>query len=146
MNTGHNGLVEFQVGDEYFFLITAGNTASAVPSSFALFKFADEGRTFDGLEPLWYFPANGMGTTTNGCRTAVPSVEVVDDKTANLYLYTNNNGYARYTLKVGDKAAGGVTALEDVNAAATINKVVENGHVYIIKNDVKFNVLGTEVK
>ena len=146
MNTGHNGLVEFQVGDEYFFLITAGNTASAVPSSFALFKFADEGRTFDGLEPLWYFPANGMGTLTNGCRTAVPSVEVVDDKTANLYLYTNNNGYARYTLKVGDKAAGGVTALEDVNAAATINKVVENGHVYIIKNDVKFNVLGTEVK
>ena len=146
MNYGHNGLVEFQVGEEYFFLIAAGNTASAVPSCFALFKFADEGRTFDGLEPLWYFPAKGMGTATNGCRTAVPSVEVVDDNTANLYLYTNNNGYARYTLKVGDKAAGGVTALEDVNAAATINKVVENGHVYIIKNDVKFNVLGTEVK
>ena len=144
MNTGHNGLAEFQVGEEYFLLITASNTAAAVTSSFALYKFADEAREFAGLEPLWYFPAKGMGSTTNGCRTAVPSVEVVDDNTANLYLYTNNNGYARYTLKLGEPQVS--TALEDVNAAATINKVVENGHVYIIKNDVKFNVLGTEVK
>ena len=144
MNTGHNGLAEFQVGEEYFLLIAASNTAASVTSSFALFKFADEAREFAGLEPLWYFPANGMGNAVNGCRTAVPSVEVVDDNTAHLYLYTNNNGYARYTLKLGEPQVS--TALEDVNAAATINKVVENGHVYIIKNDVKFNVLGTEVK
>ena len=144
MNTGHNGLAEFQVGEEYFLLIAASNTAASVTSSFALFKFADEAREFAGLEPLWYFPAKGMGNAVNGCRTAVPSVEVVDDNTAHLYLYTNNNGYARYTLKLGEPQVS--TALEDVNAAATINKVVENGHVYIIKNDVKFNVLGTEVK
>ena len=146
MNTGHNGLAEFQVGDEYFLLITASNTAASVTSSFALFKFADEAREFAGLEPLWYFPAKGMGSTTNGCRTAVPSVEVVDENTANLYLYTNNNGYARYTLTLGDKQAGGVTALEDVNAETVINKVVKNGQMLIIKNGVKFNVLGAEVK
>ena len=109
MNYAHNGLVEFQVGDEYFLLMAAGNIAAAVPSSFALFKFADEGRTFDGLEPLWYFPANGMGTSTNGCRTAPVSVEVEGNK-AHLYLYTNNNGYARYTLNVGDATSiNGVT-------------------------------------
>ena len=156
MNHGHNGLVEFQVGDEYFLLMAASNTAvTAAPSTFALYKFANEGRTFDGLEPLWYFPANGMGTSTNGCRTAPVSVEVEGNK-AHLYLYTNNNGYARYTLNVGDATSingvtyelnGGVTndygwqskgavALElqnDYNAAYGTSKEwakSENGYIY----------------
>ncbi len=99
LRTGHNGLCEFQVGDEYFLLMAATNTQGTPPSSFALYKFADEKRSFSSLEPLWYFPKNGMGMNTNGCRTAVPSVEVVGN-TAYMYVYTNNNGYARYELKV----------------------------------------------
>ena len=123
MNTGHNGLVEFQVGDEYFLLMAAGNTAAAVPSSFALFKFADEGRTFDGLEPLWYFPANGMGTSTNGCRTAPVSVEVEGNK-AHLYLYTNNNGYARYTLNIGETTAEVIDPTWQITYTSTDGKIV----------------------
>lgn len=99
MNTGHNGLVEFQVGNEYFLLMAAGYTNSSVPSSFALYKFADADRAFSGMEPLWYLPANGMGSAGNGCRTAPVAVEVVGNK-AYLYLYVNNNGYARYEFTV----------------------------------------------
>ena len=143
MNTGHNGLVEFQVGDEYFLLITASNTAASPASAFALYKFADEDRLFEGLEPLWFFPHNGMGTTTNGCRTAVPSVDVISDTQAVLYVYTNNNGYATYTLTIDPT----VTGVENVEAVETgARKVVENGQVFILKNGVKFNVLGSEVK
>ena len=143
MNTGHNGLVEFQVGEEYFLLMAASNTAASVTSAFALYKFADADRMFEGMEPLWYFPNNGMGTATNGCRTAVPSVDVINDTEAVLYIYTNNNGYATYTLTIGDVPDG----VEDVEAAQVgARKVVENGQVYVIKNGVKYNLLGAEVK
>ena len=94
MNANFNGLVEFQVGEEYFLLMVAANNTHNVPSTFALYKFADEYRSFAEMQPLWYFPHNGLGTATIGCRTAVPSVDVVDDNTAVLYLYATNNGYA----------------------------------------------------
>ena len=143
MNTGHNGLIEFQVGEDYFLLITASNTAANPPSTFALYKFADEDRLFEGMEPLWFFPHNGMGTATNGCRTAVPSVDVISDTQAVLYVYTNNNGYATYTLTIDPT----VTGVENVEAVETgARKVIENGQVFILKNGVKFNVLGSEVK
>ena len=142
MNTGHNGLIEFQVGEDYFLLITASNTAANPASSFALYKFADADRLFEGMTPLWFFPHNGMGSATNGCRTAVPSVDVIDDNTAVLYVYTNNNGYGTYTLKTN--ATG--SAVENVEVELGARKVVENGQVFILKNGVKFNVLGSEVK
>ena len=145
MNANFNGLVEFQVGEEYFLLMVATNNEHAkVKSSYALYKFADSDRLFEGLEPLWYFPKNGLGTTTVGCRTAVPSVDVIDDNTAVLYLYTTNNGYAAYTLKTnGEKAP---TSLEELEVQLDVQKVVENGQVFIMKGDKKFNVLGSEVK
>ena len=143
MNQGHNGLVEFQVGEEYFLLMAATNTAGSPTSAFALYKFADADRAFEGMEPLWYFPHNGLGSTTNGCRTAVPSVDVVSDTEATLYIYANNNGYASYTLKI-DPTVTGVENVEATEVGA--RKVVENGQVFVIKNGVKYNVLGTEVK
>ena len=97
MNTGHNGLAEFQVGDEYFLLMAATNTVGSPTSAFALYKITDKSKRIASLEPLWYFPANGMGSATNVCRTAVPSVEVKDNG-ATLYIYTVNNGYAAYTF------------------------------------------------
>ena len=104
INSGHlNGLIEFQVGEEYFLLMAATYSTHNVPSTFALYKFADENRAFSGMEPLWYFPHNGMGSNTNGYRTAVPSVDIIDNNTAKLYLYVGENGYACYTLNVGDK-------------------------------------------
>ena len=145
MNANFNGLVEFQVGEEYFLLMAATNNEHAkVKSSYALYKFADDGRLFEGMEPLWYFPKNGLGTTAVGCRTAVPSVDVIDDNTAVLYLYTTNNGYAAYTLKTnGEKAP---TSLEELEVQLDVQKVVENGQVFIMKGDKKFNILGAEVK
>ena len=145
MNEGHNGLVEFQVGEEYFLLMAASNTAGKPTSAFALYKFADADRMFAGMEPLWYFPHEGMGSSTNGCRTAVPSVDVIDDHTAVLYIYTNNNGYATYTLKT-DGTLPPTTDVEDVEVKLNVQKVVENGQVFIMKGDKKFNILGAEVK
>ena len=142
MNQGHNGLVEFEVNGEYFLLMAATNTVGAVPSAFALYKFADEARAFSGLEPMWYFPHNGLGTLTNGCRTAVPSVEVVGNK-ANLYIYANNNGYGCYTLTIDPT----ISAVENVEAGKVgAEKVIENGQIFIMKNGVKYNALGAQVK
>ena len=146
MNTGHNGLCEFQVGDEYFMVMAATNTAVNHPSAFALYKFADASKSFAGLEPLWYFPANGMGSATNGFRTAVPSVEVNGTK-ATIYLYAGDNGYAVYEFT--GKEAGGSVDIENIyenTEAGNVTKIIENGQVYIIKNGVRYNVLGTTVE
>ena len=146
MNEGHNGLVEFQVGEEYFLLMAATNTAGKPTSSFALYKFADEDRLFEGLVPLWYFPHNGMGASTNGCRTAVPSVDVISDTEAVLYVYTNNNGYGTYTLTIDPEIAD-VTAVEDIEIVKVeAKKIIENGNIVVIKNGVKYNMLGAEIK
>ena len=141
LNAGLNGLCEFQVGEEYFLIMVGGHTVSNPPSTFALYKFADDYRAFEDMEPLWYFPHNGLGSMTIGCRTAVPSVEV-EGNTAKLYIYATNNGYACYTFTVGEGSAIENVEADEIGA----RKVVENGQVYIIKNGVKFNVLGSEVK
>ena len=123
--------------------MVAANNTHSVPSTFALFKFADEDRMFEGMEPLWYFPHNGLGTQTIGCRTAVPSVDVIDDNTAILYLYATNNGYATYTFKTN--ATG--SAVEDIEAVKIgAEKKVVNGQLIIEKNGVKYNALGAELK
>ena len=136
------GLQEFQVGEDYFLVMIATHTVSDVPQAFALYKFADEARSFEGLEPLWYFPADGLGSASNGVRTAVPTVEVSGNK-ATIYLYAQNNGYAVYEF-VNTDMPSSVKDVETVKVGA--KKVVENGQVYIIKNGVKFNILGAEVK
>jgi hypothetical protein len=87
-----------------------------------------------------------MGTLTNGCRTAVPSVEVDQETaTAKIYVYTNNNGYGVYTM-TGKKSDGNHDSLDNIENNVEVRKVVENGHVYIYKNGVKYTVLGAEVK
>lgn len=136
------GLQEFQIGDEYFFIMIATHTVSDVPQAFALYKFKDEARSFDGLEPLWYFPAKGLGSASNGVRTAVPTVEVKGNK-ATIYLYAQNNGYAVYEF-VNTDLPEGVENVETETFTAT--KFIENGQVFIIKNGVKYNVLGVTVK
>ena len=146
MNQGMNGLVEFQVGEEYFLLMVAMNNVGTVPVTYALYKFADADRMFEGMTPLWYFPHNGLGTATIGCRTAVPSVDVVSETEATLYLYATNNGYAAYTLTI-DPSIEDNTAVEDIEAVKVgAEKVIENGQIFILKNGVKYNALGAQVK
>ena len=144
---GLNGLCEFKVGDDYFFLFGATNFNKTPSSTFALYKFADEAREFSAMEPLWYFPQNGLGIESragelkNGCFAAVPSVEV-EGNVAKIYLYSVDLGYGVYTLTCPEG-----TGVYDVEAE-TINahKLLENGQVFIIKNGVKYNVLGVTVK
>lgn len=141
LNQGHNGLLEFQVGDEYFLVMAATNTAGVPKSAFALYKFADAAKSFAEMEPLWFFPNAGMGDGVNGYRTAVPSVEVKDN-VATIYLYTGEVGYGVYTFtgKVG-------TALDNVKVESdNVRKIFENGQIYILKNGVKYTVLGNVVE
>ena len=124
MTTNFNGLVEFQVGEEYFLLMAATHETHNIPTSFALYKFADESREFDDMEPLWYFPHNGLGLNTNGCRTVSVSVETGFDY-ANIYVYAPNNGYASYTLKPNYGCC-----LVDVKSNDTSMGTVSGGGVY----------------
>ena len=147
MNANFNGLIEFQLGDEYFLLMVAANNTHSVPTTYGLFKFADADRQFEGLTPLWYFPHAGLGTTTIGCRTAVPSVDVVSDTEATLYLYATNNGYASYTFKYDDDITDKIAGVEEIEAVVVeAKKIMENGNIFVIKNGVKYNMLGAEVK
>ena len=141
---GANGMMEFQVGDEYFFLMAASNFNKAIPAAFALFKFADASRSFAAVEPLWYFPAKGLGdgTTKNTCFTAPVSVAVEGNK-ATISVYSQNLGYATYTMTT-DGTPAAVENVETVKVGA--EKFVENGQMFILKNGVKYNALGAEVK
>ncbi len=112
MNQGHNGVVEFQVGDSYFLLMAASNTAGTPASTFRLFKFADAGKAFSGLTCLWTFPQAGMGAASNAYRTAMPCVEV-SGNTAKMYVYTGENGYGMYELKISQT---GIDELVNNNA------------------------------
>lgn len=143
MNQGHNGIVEFQVGDEYFLVMAATNTAGSPSSAFALYKFKDASKSFEDMTPMWFFPNDGMSfsTSVNGFRTAVPSVEV-DGKVATIYLYAGNVGYAAYTFT--GKEATAVSNITD--KAENVEKIMENGQVYILKNGVRYNVLGVQVE
>jgi hypothetical protein len=146
MNMGVNGLAEFKVGNDYFLLMGATATSGNPSSSFALYKFANEDRSFDGLEPLWYFPAKGMGTTTNGFRLAMPSVEVVDDHTAKLHVYFGNNGYASYTLTIHGENSGVTTGMDRLSdSSLECLKVLRDGQLIILRDGVEYNILGGQL-
>ena len=141
---GMNGMVEFEIAGEYFLLMAASNFNMSIPSTFALFKFKDSARNFADLEPMWYFPVKGLGdgSTKNTCFTAPVSVHVEGQK-ATISVYSQNLGYAVYTMTTDGSAA----AVENVETGKVgAEKFVENGQMYILKNGVKYNALGAEVK
>ena len=109
LSTNLNGVQKFKVGDEYFLLVAGTHTVSSSPSAYALYKFADANCSFSEMEPMWYFPNNGLGSSTNGSRTSVVSVDV-NGNTATIYLYSLNNGYASYSLTIGESANAAVNA------------------------------------
>ncbi len=99
MNSGNNGVIEFNVGNEVFLLTSATNTTGIPASAFRLFRFTGQERDFTKLECLWTFPEAGMGATANSYRCATPVVEVNDD-VAKIYIYVGENGYGMYELTV----------------------------------------------
>ena len=141
LNGGPNGICEFQVGNEYFLLLAASNRDGSPKSTFALYKFANEFKEFSEIEPMWFFPNAGMGGASNPYRSAVPYVKV-DGNVATIYVYYGNNGYGVYTFTCPVYDAVDDIKTETIRA----QKLIENGQVFIIKNGVKYNVLGVTVK
>ena len=139
MNTGHNGLCEFQVGNEYYLVMAATNTDGSPKSAFALYKFADENKEFSEMTPMWFFPREGMGGATVGSRVAVPSVEVKDN-VATIYVYTLNNGYGVYEMT--GVLGGDAVVNVGQDAAIKAEKLIENGNLFIIRNGVRYNAQG----
>ena len=141
--TGHNGLAEFELGGEYFLLMAGANTANSPASTFVLYKCADENRIFAEMTQMWEFPYDGMGNVSNDVRTAVPYVLKVDDNTVKLCVYTNNNGYGVYTFT----NKPGSTAVENVGTTTLdVEKHMVDGQLYIIRNGVRYSVMGGVVK
>lgn len=52
----------------------------------------------------------------------------------------------QFTLYKGEKPEGPATSVGNVEVSAAAVKVIENGQLIVIKNGVKFNVLGAQVK
>ncbi len=143
IDTQQNGLVEFQIGEEYYLLMVCGGTASG--NNFALLKYANEERAFAEMTPMWCFPNAGLGTATNGARTAVPYVEVNQETgLAKIYIFAADNGYGMYEFQGSLDATDAVENIfgtDDVK----VQKVMRDGQVIIIRNGVEYNVLGAQL-
>lgn len=140
--TGHNGLAEFELGGEYFLLMAGNNTAGSPASTFVLYKCADENRVFKEMTQMWEFPYDGMGDVSNDVRTAVPYVQIENETTAKLCVYTNNNGYGVYTFSVDQPLS-----VQDTKAVqAGVDKMMMDGQLYIIRGGVRYSVLGNVVE
>lgn len=130
MNFGHNGVKEFQIGNDYFLILSATNTAGSPTSSFRVFKFADANKLFSGLDCMWTFPQAGMGGASNSYRTGMPAVEVNGNE-AKIYVYTGENGYAAYTMSVSTGV--NQTLVSAVNIALSNNKISTSEQVKSIE-------------
>ena len=129
MNEGHNGILDFQIGDEHFMVMAATNTARAPYSSFRLYKFANGYKEFKDMEILWTFPIDGMGGESNPYRTAVPSVEVDEEAgIATIYVYTGENGYGVYEFQI-------------IKSENSVKEIINNNavNVSVVGNTVQFN-------
>ena len=124
---GHNGVTEFEVNGEYYLIIAGDNTvgSATAPSTFVLYKFADEYRAFKDMTQLYEFPMAGMGNVSNPQRVATSFAQPNEDGTAvEIYAFTSENGYGAYTLTIGENTG---VAVEDV--VANFNVWVENNTI-----------------
>lgn len=156
MNEGHNGLEEFEMTNaetgekEYFLACASRNTVAPIASSYAIFKFADENKSFKDAEMLFVFPGEGLGTKSNAYRTAIVNVENLNDYTVNLYLYTGENGIAKYTMtnmELANKVKGEEPVAVD-NATVNSNKVYVNDNVVTLDSKANvevYTILGQKV-
>ncbi len=142
--TGHNGVTEFEVNGEYYLIIAGDNTVGngTAPSTFVMYKFADEDRAFKDMTQLWEFPMAGMGNMSNPQRTATSFARPNEDGTAvDIYVYTCENGYGSYTMTIEE-------AIDDAveNVTLNFNIWVENSTI-VADADIEaiFTVTGQNV-
>jgi len=101
-----NGCAEFTVGGRNFFIFSTTDAVAYSPiqmSSFVLNEFgpatAEYPKGFAGMSHLYTFPTAGMGSTNTNSRVVLPLVHV-NGNVAEIYVFSNNNGFARYDLTV----------------------------------------------
>ncbi len=143
--TQKNGVLEFKVGEDYYLIVAGGGSTNDPAGTFVLYKFKDDTRAFAEMTQLYEFPDAGMGAAEDQQRVGTPfAVVAEDEKSVELYVYIAETGYGSYTFYLGDAPVSGLnnTSLSnDVN----VKKVLENGQVVIIKDGVRYNVLGTQL-
>lgn len=150
VNASPNGVREFELNGEYFMVMAGSNydAGDGVANSTTLvFKCLDANRNFNEMTPYWVLPQDGMSQINrqgvDPQRVCVSHVDVDEaNHTATLYIFAAEQGYGKYTITATPAIQD---ALENIEAEG-VNKVFENGQVYIIKNGVKYNVLGAVVK
>ena len=126
---GHNGVTEFEVDGEYYLIVAGDNTDGngTAPSTFVLYKFADEYREFKDMTQMWEFPMAGMGGVSNPQRVATSFARPNEDGTAvDIYVFTSENGYGAYTMYIGENS------LPPVN----VENVVVNFNVWVENNTI----------
>lgn len=141
------GLTEFTVevdDDEFHFLILAhGNTDSSPASTFQLLKYADAGKEFESLTPMWVFPGYGLGGGSNPGRSAIPSV-TVDGNVATIHVWYVDIGYGVFEFTITPR-----TSVPHVSDDTLVGMFVEGNRV-IFDQEVSqvsvFNVTGQLVK
>ncbi|MGM9859337.1 MAG: hypothetical protein ACI31C_01135 [Muribaculaceae bacterium] len=79
----------------------------------------------------------------NTTQTNWLNAEVIDDYTAIIYQYVPGAYCAQYTFKLPEEPSG----INDVTVKCEVEvkKVIENGQIYIIKGDAKYNLMGVQV-
>ena len=99
------------------------------------------------------FLGKNNGGKDFGLSTTCMSVEGVGDGADALGLSTDTEGeytftwtYATSTLSVAFPDGGGTVAIDNTEVRAKAVKRIVNGQLVIIKNGVKYNALGAEVK
>ena len=141
---GHNGVTEFEVNGEYYLIIAGDNTEGkgTAPSTFVMYKFADEDRAFKDMTQLWEFPMAGMGSMSNPQRVATSFARPNENGTAvDIYVFTAENGYGSYTMTIEE-------AIDDAveNVTLNCNIWVENSTI-VADADIEaiFTVTGQNV-
>ena len=141
-SAGHNGVTEFEVNGRYYLIIAGDNTVGngTAPSTFVLYRFANEDREFKDMTQLWEFPMAGMGNISNPQRVATSFARPNEDGTAvDIYVFTAENGYGSYTMTIE-----GETPVENVEL--NFNIWVENSTI-VADSEIEaiFTVTGQNV-
>ena len=76
--------------------------------------------TFAGMKKIARIPDGGLGTESNGVRTALPRIEVKDDG-AHIYVFATNGGMAAYKMSA---VSAGIGSSYEEGAVSIINGTV----------------------
>jgi len=140
--TNANGVATVKLGTTDF-LICGANTETtlATKNCFYLYQMGDGG-TFTGMTLLDTLPVAGLGSAINTYSVVLPVVEKINETKANIYLYANKNGFAKYELTIN-------SSITDVNKIKIDDNYIsiKNGKIIFseISNVDVYNSLGQKL-